>query len=234
MKTRKDKDNELNLSSVSEINDTLTAILKQGAQKMLMAAVEAEVDGFIYNHSLIRDNHDRRLVVRNGYSPERDLQTGLGTITVKTPRVRDNSGQLIKFTSTLLPPYLKRTKSMEDLLPWLYLKGISTGDFPEALTALLGDNAKGLSANTISRLKQVWHDEYDCWRKRDLSELNIVYMWVDGVYPKGLRIGEVAAVSDHEADIFKEIDVRPFVDFEQMEEVLIIINSPTGEASASR
>lgn len=186
MKTRKD---ELNLSSVSEINDTLTAILKQGAQKMLMAAVEAEVDSFICNHSHIRDNHDRRLIVRNGYSPERDLQTGLGALTVKAPRVRDNSGQLIKFTSTLLPPYLKRTKSIEDLLPWLYLKGISTGDFPEALTALLGDNAKGLSANTISRLKQVWQDEYDDWRKKDLSALNIVYMWVDGVYPK-VRLAE--------------------------------------------
>ena len=110
------------------------------------------------------------------------MQTGLGDIDVKIPKVKDRTGQGIKFNSGLVPPYLKRAKTIEERLPWLYLKGISTGDFKGALAGLLGANAKDLSSNTISRLKQTWEGEYGQWRKRDLSKRRYVYIWADGVY----------------------------------------------------
>jgi putative transposase len=176
--------NIFQLSSVSEVNDTLAEILHKGAREMLAQAVESEVLEFLAEHQGIRDAKGRRQVVRNGYLPARSIQTGLGDISVQVPRVRDNSGQMISFTSALLPPYLKRTHSIEELLPWLYLKGISTGSFPEALKALLGANAKGLSPNTISRLKSGWEAEYKAWSQRDLSQVNIVYAWADGIYLK--------------------------------------------------
>lgn len=174
--------NVLTLSSASEVNDMLTDVLRQGAQQMLAAAVDAEVHAFLSQYEHIRDMHGRKQVVRNGYLPERTIQTGLGSVDIKVPRVRDNSGNDIAFTSALLPPYLKRTQSISELLPWLYLKGISTGGFADALRALLGKEAKGLSANTICRLKASWINEYQAWTKRDLSKHNIVYIWVDGVY----------------------------------------------------
>lgn len=174
--------NVLALSSVSEVNDMLTDVLRQGAQQMLAAAVDAEVHAFLSQYEHIRDIHGRKQVVRNGYLPERTIQTGLGSVDIKVPRVRDNSGNDIAFTSALLPPYLKRTQSISELLPWLYLKGISTGGFADALRALLGKEAKGLSANTICRLKASLINEYQAWTKRDLSKHNIVYIWVDGVY----------------------------------------------------
>jgi transposase-like protein len=121
-------------------------------------------------------------VVRNGYLPERTIQTGIGDVDIKVPKVRDRSGSGIHFTSALLPPYLKRTGSVEALLPWLYLKGISTGDYQDALCALLGDQARGLSANTICRLKESWCDEHKAWSQRDLGKRRYVYWWVDGIY----------------------------------------------------
>jgi transposase-like protein len=124
----------------------------------------------------------RLAVVRNGYLPARTIQTGIGGIEVKVPKVRDRSGNGAKFNSALLPPYLKRTKSMEELLPWLYLKGISTGDYQEALHSILGKNAPGLSATTISRLKLKWQEEHTEWRRRDLSDKSYVYWWADGIY----------------------------------------------------
>jgi len=139
--------------------------------------------------SLLLEEHaedrlpDGRLaVVRNGYLPERTIQTGIGDVEIKVPKVRDRSGRGVKFNSSLLPPYLKRAQSVEELLPWLYLRGISTGDFQEALACLVGEGAKGLSANTISRLKEKWIEEYRAWNKRDLSDKRYVYWWVDGVY----------------------------------------------------
>ncbi len=119
-------------------------------------------------------------VVRNGYLPERTIQTGIGDVDIKVPKVRDRSG--IDFTSALLPPYLKRTGSVEALLPWLYLKGISTGDYKDALCALLGDQVKGLSANTICRLRESWCDEHKAWSQRDLGKRRYVYWWADGIY----------------------------------------------------
>src|SRR5947207_15985925 len=124
--------------------------------------MEAAVDEHLRRLAQARDECGRRAVVRNGYLPERDIQTGLGAIRVRQPRVQDRrpEGQREPFSSKLLPPYLRRTKNVEELIPWLYLKGVSTGDFPEALAALLGPHAKGLSANTVQRLKDVWAKEY--------------------------------------------------------------------------
>ena len=164
--------------------DPLTDLLRQGARQLIAQAVEAELDGFLTAHADQTDTAGRRRLVRHGHLPERAVQTGIGEVTVKVPRVRDRApGDVpLKFTSVILPPYLRRAKSIEELLPWLYLKGISTGDFSEALAALLGPDAPGLSASTITRLKGDWWDEYERWCKRDLSARNYVYFWADGVY----------------------------------------------------
>ncbi len=162
--------------------DALNGVLREGAQRMLAQAIETEVEVFLCEHCQVVDGLGRRQVVRNGYLPQRTIQCGLGDIAVKAPRVRDCSGSGIRFTSAILPPYLRRTKSIEELIPWLYLKGISTGDFSEALAALLGPDAPGLSAATVSRLKEVWKGELDAWQRRDLSGKRYVYFWVDGIY----------------------------------------------------
>jgi putative transposase len=152
------------------VTDVLTALLRNGARQLIAQAVEVELQQLLQAHEELRLPDGRKAVVRNGYLPERSIQTGIGDVDIKVPKVRDRSGSGIRFTSALLPPYLKRARSVEELLPWLYLKGISTGDYQEALAALLGENAKGLSANTISRLKERWIDEHREWRQRDLSD----------------------------------------------------------------
>ncbi len=162
--------------------DVLTALLRNGARQLIAQAVEVELQQLLQAHEELRLPDGRKAVVRNGYLPERSIQTGIGDVDIKVPKVRDRSGSGIRFTSALLPPYLKRARSVEELLPWLYLKGISTGDYQEALAALLGENAKGLSANTISRLKERWIDEHREWRQRDLSDKRYAYLWVDGIY----------------------------------------------------
>jgi putative transposase len=163
------------------VADALTEVLRSGARKLLQQAVEAEVAEYIARHRGLKDERARQRVVRNGYLPERTIQTGIGDVPVKAPRVRDREGEL-KFSSSLLPPYLRRTRSLEELLPWLYLKGLSTSDFSSALTALLGQEAAGLSPATISRLKEVWQEEYGQWSKRKINGKEYVYLWVDGVY----------------------------------------------------
>ena len=167
-------------------NDALTEVLREGARRMLTAALEAEVEEHIAQFQDARDSAGRRLVVRNGHCPERALQTGLGSIEVRRPRVddrrEDQDGNRLRFTSKILPPYLRRTKSLEEMIPWLYLKGVSTGDFSEALAALLGENAPGLSATTVVRLKQSWEVDFREWSRRDLSEKRYVYVWVDGIH----------------------------------------------------
>jgi transposase-like protein len=174
-------------------HDVVTDILRQGAQKMLAAAIQAEVDGYISENAGFLDAEGHRLVVRNGYLPERDLQSGVGSVTIRQPRIDDRrvdeAGEKMRFTSKILPPYLRRTRSIEDLLPWLYLKGISTGDFSEALAALLGPNAPGLSPTTIGRLKQIWEKEHEDWSRRSFEGKRFVYFWVDGVYLR-IRLGE--------------------------------------------
>ena len=166
--------------------DPLTQVLRSGARRLLAEAVEAEVEAFIAAHVDLLDEAGRRRVVRHGYLPEREVQTGLGAVAVRRPRVRDRQPDAgdgrIHFTSSILPPYLRRAKSVEELLPWLYLKGISTGNFGEALAALLGADAPGLSATTIARLKATWADEYERWTRRDLAAKRYVYVWADGIY----------------------------------------------------
>jgi transposase-like protein len=163
------------------VADALTEVLRRGAKELLEQAVEAEVAAAIAQFAELKDAAGRRRVVRNGYLPERPIQTGIGAVLVKAPRVRDRGGEL-KFNSSLLPPYLRRTRSLDELLPWLYLKGLSSGDFSGALTALLGPAAPGLSAATICRLKEVWRLEYEQWRRRNLSDKEYVYVWADGIY----------------------------------------------------
>lgn len=162
--------------------DVLTALLRNGARQLIAQAVEAELAVLLEEHSNLHLPDGRKALVRNGYLPERTVQTGIGDVTVKVPKVRDRSGNGIKFNSRILPPYLKRTRSIEELLPWLYLKGVSTGDYQEALSALLGDKAKSLSSNTISRLKAKWQEEHRAWQQRDLSAKRYVYFWADGIY----------------------------------------------------
>jgi len=166
--------------------DVLTGILREGAQKLLADAIEAEVSTYLGARQHLRDERGHRLVVRNGHKDERKLQTGVGPVQVRQPRVNDRRmdehGRRMRFTSTILPPYLRRTKSIEELIPWLYLKGISTGDFSEALMALLGPEAPGLSASTVVRLKEVWQRDYEAWNKRSLADRQYVYFWVDGIH----------------------------------------------------
>ena len=164
--------------------DMLTELLRKGARKLLADAVEQEVDDYLREREDLRDESGCRLVVRNGHLPERKIQTSLGGVAVKKPRVRDKRTVEERecFESSILPRYLRRTKSMEELLPWLYLKGVSTGDFSEALRALLGPAAPGLSATTITRLKATWEEEYKDWSRRSLAGKRYAYVWADGVY----------------------------------------------------
>jgi transposase-like protein len=166
--------------------DPLTEVIQAGARELLRTAVQAEVAAFMAEHAQLLDDAGRQRLVRHGFLPEREVMTGIGTVPVQVPRVRDRGvnedGGKIRFRSSLVPPYLRKAKSIEELLPWLYLKGISTGDFSEALAALLGPDAEGLSASTITRLKATWWSEYEAWNKRDLTAKRYVYIWADGVY----------------------------------------------------
>lgn len=163
----------------------LDELIRQGAQQMLQVAIEAEVKEFLARHSHRRDDQGRRQVVRNGYLPSREIQTGAGSLEVQQARVRDKSSdksERVVFTSRILPPYLRRSKSLDELIPFLYLKGISTGDMGDALTALLGDDAPNLGANVVVRLKEKWKQEYDEFHRRDLSQKEYVYIWADGIH----------------------------------------------------
>jgi transposase-like protein len=180
----KDSVVELQKRVQAESRTALDDILREGARRMLQAAVEAEVSDYVEQHAALADlQTGRRLVVRNGHQAERTIQSGLGDIPVTKPRVHDHrEGQ--RFTSRILPPYMRRTPSIEALIPLLYLKGISTNDFPETLCAILGENAAGLSASTISRLKDIWQREHEEWAARDLTGKRYVYWWADGIYFK--------------------------------------------------
>src|ERR1700760_892122 len=179
--------NVIKLAQPGAFTDSLTEILRQGARSLLAQAVEAEVAGFLAKHAELKTDDGRRRVVRHGHLPEREVMTGIGPVAVRQPRVRDRAAAAgdpgrIRFTPAILPPYLRRSKSIETLLPILYLKGISTGDFSEALAALLGKDAAGLSASAIGRLKDGWLDEHTAWQKRDLSAKRYVYIWADGIH----------------------------------------------------
>jgi len=180
----KDTTNDPTLAMGSR--DVLTEILRNGAHKLLADAIENEVAQYLAEHAAERDEAGRSLVVRNGHRKPRQIVTGVGPVEVQQPRINDKrvdeNGQRIRFTSKILPPYLRRTKSLDELIPWLYLKGISTGDFSEALEALVGPQAGGLSASTIVRLKNVWQTEWQDWSTRSLKDTQYVYLWADGIY----------------------------------------------------
>lgn len=166
--------------------DPLTELLRKGAQDLIGQAVELELAELLAQYSDCRTSEGKAAVVRNGYHPQRELQTGIGPVTVRIPKVRSKSGEPVTFRSALVPPYVRKTASLEAALPWLYLKGISTGEMGEALKVLLGPQAEGFSAGTISRLKQVWGQEYRDWNEERLDKDRWVYVWADGVY-SGLR-----------------------------------------------
>jgi transposase-like protein len=177
----------------AQTTDVLTEILRQGAQTLLLQAIQAEVGDYVDRFKDLKDASGKRLVVRNGSMPEREIQTPLGQIPIKQPRVDDRrvdaNGNRLRFESKILPPYLRKTKSMEELIPWLYLKGISTGDFTDALSALLGKDAPGLSATTIGRLKEGWQKDYEKWNQRSLENKHFIYIWADGIH-FNVRLGE--------------------------------------------
>ena len=179
--------NVVKLLQPGSFADPLTEVLRNGARALLAQAVEAEVGEFLAKHIDLKTASGLGRVVRHGHLPERAVMTGIGPVGVRQPRVRDRgvaaeNAERIRFTPAILPPYARRTRSLEVLIPILYLKGISTGDFEGALAALLGKDAPGLSASTIARLKEVWLDEHEYWRKRDLSAKRYVYVWADGIY----------------------------------------------------
>ena len=179
------QDNVLKLIQPAEFSDPLTEVLRKGARALLAQAIEAEVAAFLGSHADKQTEDGRQRLVRHGHLPEREIVTGIGPVAVRAPRVRDRVGAgegRIRFTSAILPPYARRSKSLEVLIPILYLKGISSGDFEEALAALLGTDAGGLSASSIARLKDAWSDEHARWSKRDLSAKRYVYFWVDGIH----------------------------------------------------
>ncbi len=169
-----------------ELRETLDEVLQRGALKMLQEMLEAEVEDYLTRHRAARDARGRAQVVRNGTAPARQLVTGSGTLQVRAPRVNDRrmdaTGQRQRFTSELLPSYMRRAPKVTEVLPILYLRGLSTGDFRSALPVLLGEDAAGLSPTTITRLTASWEGEYQTWRTRSLAETDYVYVWVDGVH----------------------------------------------------
>ena len=177
--------NVFQLSQPGIFSDPLTEVLRNGARALLSQAVEAEVAALLNRHADQLTDDGRQRLVRHGHLPEREIVTGIGPVAVRCPRVRDRVGdgsERIRFSSAILPPYARRSKSLEVLIPILYLKGVSTGDFEEALLALLGKDVGGLSASTIGRLKDAWSDEHARWSKRDLSAKRYVYFWADGIH----------------------------------------------------
>jgi putative transposase len=175
----------LRLATAPVVCNTIDQLLRDGARKMLQGAIEREVAEYVGQHAGVLDADGRRMVVRNGFHPRRSIQTGAGSIEVRQPRVNDKrvdgNGQRLRFTSKILPPYLRKTKAIEELVPWLYLKGISTGGFSDALTAL-GHDGSGLSATSVVRMKEVWQCEWELWNKRSLAGKTYVYLWADGIH----------------------------------------------------
>ena len=171
---------------LQEIGLSLDDLVRRGARQVIQQAIEAELAQLLEQYGNVKTLHGQRAVVRNGYLPEREVLTGAGPVAVKVPKVRDRSGSGVKFNSAIVPPYVRKSPRVSAALPWLYLKGISTGDMSGALQVLLGEEAKGLSANVVSRLKAQWAGEQQQWSRRDLSQARYVYWWADGIHT-GLR-----------------------------------------------
>lgn len=181
----KDKQKQA-VSPAHEMGVTLDDLVRRGARQVIQQAIETELAELLVSCANVRTLQGKQAVVRNGYLPQRELLTGAGPIPVKVPKVRDRSRSGIKFNSNIVPPYIRKSPRVSAALPWLYLKGISTGDMSEALKVLLGEDARGLSANVVSRLKAQWADEHAAWNRRDLSRDRYVYWWADGIHT-GLR-----------------------------------------------
>ena len=179
-------DNVISLKAPEGVEDPLTELVRQGARELIHKALEAELSELLSAYADKRDEAGRPGVVRNGYQPEREILTGIGPVKVKVPKVRSRLSEPVTFRSSLVPPYVRRTKTVEAALPWLYLKGVSSGQMQSALEVLVGPEAKGLSANVISRLKRVWEQEYESWRQQRLDRDRWVYLWADGIH-SGLR-----------------------------------------------
>jgi putative transposase len=176
-------DNVVPLIQPGQIDDLLTNTLRDGAAKLLACTIEAEVETHLAAYRDLKLPNGRQRIVRHGHMPEREVQTGIGAVKVKAPRVRDRgTGDKIPFKSNILPKYVRRTKSLEALVPWLYLKGVSSNNIQDALSALLGPDAPNLSPDTNSRLTKSWAGELDRWERRDLSARRYVYLWADGIY----------------------------------------------------
>ena len=178
--------NVVRLRQPDDVDDSLTEVLRAGARQLLAQAVELEVEDFLAERAALRLPDGRARLVRHGHAAEREVQTGIGAVVVSRPKVRDRGaaegGERIRFTSAILPRWARRTRSLDALLPTLYLRGISTGDFQEALSALLGKDAPNLSPSVVGRLTAAWQAEFDRWQERDLSARRYVYVWADGVY----------------------------------------------------
>lgn len=169
------KDKQETGMGLAEIGVNLDELIQRGARQVIQQAIEAELAQLLEQYANVKPLTGQQTVVRNGYLPEREVLTGVGPVTVKVPKVRDRSGGGVKFNSTIVPPYVRKSPRVSGALPWLYLKGISTGDMSEALSVLLGEEAKGLSANMVSRLKAQWAEEWKQWDRRDLSAASYVY-----------------------------------------------------------
>ena len=181
-----EKSNVLEHQDQEGVADPLTELLRRGATQLIYGAVDAELQELLSEYSGLKTEDGRAAVIRNGYHPNRQIQTGIGPVTVRIPKVRSRTGKPVTFHSALVPPYVRKTKTLEAALPWLYLKGISTGEMKEALKVLVGPEAAGLSPSVVSRLKQEWSKEYNAWRDEYLGKDRWVYIWADGVY-SGLR-----------------------------------------------
>lgn len=180
------KNNVVELAGRDQVVDPLSELLRAGAEQLIYQAVEAELQELLAEHAQRRTEDGKAGVVRNGHLPAREVLTGLGAVTVEIPKVRAKTGEPVTFRSALVPPYVRKTKSLEAALPWLYLKGVSSGEMGEALKVLVGPEATGLSASTVSRLKQVWAEQYRGWCEERLDKERWVYVWADGIY-SGLR-----------------------------------------------
>lgn len=180
------KDTKKGIAEQPEMGLSLEELIRRGARELIQKAIEVEVQELLGQYGNVKMLGGQRAVVRNGYLPAREVLTAIGNVEVRVPKVRDRSGGGIKFNSALVPPFVRRSQRVSAALPWLYLKGISTGDMREALMVLLGDEAKGLSPNVVSRLKSEWATEYSGWMKRDFSVSRYVYWWIDGIHT-GLR-----------------------------------------------
>ena len=184
------KNNIIEFENPVNLSDPLTDLLRTGARQLIYEAVEAELEEFISQFKDRQLENGRAAVIRNGYQPERQLQTSIGPVTVKIPKVRAKDGNPVTFNSKLVPPWVRKTRSLEAALPWLYLKGISTGEMGNALKVLVGNQAEGFSPATVSRLKQKWAEDYKEWQDRRLDQDKWVYIWADGIY-SGLRSEDV-------------------------------------------